>query len=78
MSFEPFSEVALARDIPDEGLRRGDVATVVERLHSADGEDGYAVELFNAVGQTLKVVILPASALKALSEEDIWAVRALS
>jgi hypothetical protein len=78
MMFELFSEVALAMDVPSEGLRRGDVATIVDHFPPADGEEGYALEVFTALGTTIKVVVLPRSALKALSEEDIWSVRALS
>ncbi len=76
--FDLYTEVALARDVPSEDLRRGDVVTVVDHFSSVDGEDGYALEVFNAVGNTVKVVVVPGSALKALSEEDVWAVRALS
>ena len=75
MNVELYSEVALGRDVPEEGLREGDVATVVERLERSSGEVGYVLEVFSALGQTRKVVVLPASALKALSNDDVWAVR---
>jgi len=78
MTFELFSEIALDRDIPDEGLRRGDVATIVDRFAPADAEEGYALEIFNALGQTIKVVVVPSSALKPLSDADVWSVRAIS
>ena len=41
------------------------------------GEEGYALEIFNTLGQTLKVVIVPASAIKALSTSEVWSARAL-
>jgi hypothetical protein len=78
MSFKLYKEVALARDVPEEGLRSGDVATVVDRLPAVDGEEGYILEVFNAVGETLKVAVVPASALRTLTRRDMWSVRPLS
>jgi hypothetical protein len=78
MTFGLFTEVALARDMPDEGLCRDDVATVVDHFSAADGEDGYALEIFNALGETKRVVVVPASAIRALGVGDVWAVRVLS
>jgi hypothetical protein len=62
-----FQRVALTTDIPQHNLRQGDVAVVVEHLpgtEASGGEDGYALEVFNAVGDTTAVVIVPASAVK--------------
>ena len=43
MAFELYSEVILTRDVAEEGLRAGDVGTVVER-HAAPGagDEGYS------------------------------------
>ena len=79
MTFDLYREVALAYDLPAEGLRRGDVATVVERLPTAAGEDGYLLEeVFNAVGETVKVIMVPASALEPLTADKVWSVRPLT
>ena len=78
MRFDLYREVALACDLPAEGLRRGDVATVVEHLPTAAGEDGYILEVFNAVGETLKVITVPASALEPLTADKVWSVRPLT
>ena len=56
MKIELFKRVALKIDIPDEGLRKGDVATIVDYLPGKDGEDGYALEVFNAIGETIAVI----------------------
>ena len=77
MTFDLYGEVALAYDLPAEGLRRGDVATVVERLPTTAGEDGYILEVFNAVGETIKVIMVPASALEPLASDKVWSVRPL-
>lgn len=77
MKFPLYSRVALAVNIPDAGIRHGDVATVVEH-HPAPGaeiEPGYSVEVFNAVGDTLTVLTLPESHLEALRPDEVLAVR---
>lgn len=80
MTIELFSQVALARDLPDEGLCRGDVATVVERLpgtKASGGEEGCILEVFNDVGETIAVVTVPISAVAPLQAGDVLSVRPL-
>ncbi len=75
-----YQRVALATDIPQYHLRQGDVAIVVEHLPGTTataGEDGYALEVFNAIGDTIAVVMVPASAVKPLSEHEILQARPL-
>ena len=81
MEIKLYQRVALTRDLPEHNLRRGDVALVVEHLPAtpeAGGEEGYALEVCNAVGETLAVVLVPAAAVKPLTEEEILQVRPLS
>lgn len=78
MAIELYSRVALTEDFPEDGLRRGDVATVVERLTAPGIEDGYALEIFNAVGETVGVVAVPESAIRPLTAEEILSVRTLA
>ena len=78
MTIELFSEVALARDIPEQGLCRGDVATVVEKLPgtaASRGEEGYILEVFNAVGESIAVVTVFASAVEPLRPSEVLSVR---
>ena len=78
MKFPLFSRVALAADVPAEGIRRGDIATVVEH-HAAPapgGEPGYSVEVFNALGKTIAVLTLPESYLEVLRDDEVLSVRA--
>ncbi|MEO5588580.1 MAG: DUF4926 domain-containing protein [Gemmatimonadaceae bacterium] len=79
MAFELYSEVILNCDVPEEGLRAGDVGTIVER-HSALGarDEGYSLEFFDMTGNTVAVATLPASALRLPTPADRPAVRALS
>jgi len=54
MKFEFFNEVVLLKDIPDQRLKKGDVATVVEYHPSDISKDGYTLEVFNAIGDKLQ------------------------
>ncbi len=72
-----FQEVALTRDIPELGLKKGDIATIVDFHPSEKGEDGYTLEVFNALGETVAVVTVPESALRLLRENDMLSVRSM-
>lgn len=76
-----YQRVALTRELPEHNLCKGDVAVVVEYLpgtSASGGEDGYALEVFNAVGETIAVVMVPVSAVKPLTEHEILQVRQFS
>jgi hypothetical protein len=78
MPFELYSEVILTADLPEDGLKAGDVGTVVER-HMAPGvEESYSVELFDMTGKTVAVVTLGASLLRSPTHADRPAVRAMA
>ena len=78
MTFKLYQEVALAQDLPEEGLMCGDIATIVEHHPVENGEDGYSLEVFNAVGDTIAVITLPESALQPLVADEILHVRPLA
>jgi len=78
MKYHLFQRIALVWDIPEEGLKQGDVATIVEHHPVANGEDGYSLEIFNALGSTVAVVTVPESALQPLSENEVLSVRSLA
>lgn len=77
MKFPLYRRVVMTVDVPAEGIRRGDVATIVEHHASpAPGmEPGYSVEVFNAVGETLAVLTLPESSFEALRRDEVLTVR---
>jgi len=78
MKFKLFEQVALAKDIPEKKLRRGDVATVVDNHPGRGGEVGYSIEVFNAVGDTIAVTAVPESFLEELTPNEILHVRSLA
>ena len=76
-----YQRVALTQDMPENQLYTGDVAVVVDYLPAtaeSGGEAGYALEVFNAIGETIAVVMVPESSVKPLTENDILQVRSLS
>ena len=78
MKIDLFKRVALRVDIPEHGLRKGDVATIVEHLPGKNGDDGYALEVFNAIGESIAVVTTPESAVEPLTADKMPAVRPLA
>ena len=78
MKYELFEEVVLLKDIPEKRLKKGDVATIVEHHPVTDDEDGYSLEIFNALGDTIAVITVPESAIALLTENEIFSVRSLA
>lgn len=61
-------QIVLKAHIPGEGLRPGDVGTVV---HVYGGGKGFEVEFFTLTGGTITVVTLDASQVREISEKDV-------
>ncbi|MGK7904981.1 MAG: DUF4926 domain-containing protein [Hormoscilla sp.] len=76
MALEMFKMVTLQEDIPEYKLRRGDVATIVEH-HPASPEDGYSLEVFNAIGETIAVVTVASSQIQLLNANQVLHARVL-
>lgn len=66
--------VVLAADLPEHGLERGDIGTVV-LIHR--GEAGYEVEFMTLEGETVAVVSLRASQVRAITPGEIAHARPL-
>jgi hypothetical protein len=66
MPFELFKQVALCTDFPRHNLCRGDIATIVEHHPVSNGEDGYSLEVFNAIGETIAVLVVSESEIEPL------------
>jgi hypothetical protein len=66
--------VVLTTDLPEHGLARGDVGTVV--LVHGSGE-GYEVEFMTLDGETVAVVTLLASQIRPIAHREIANARAL-
>ena len=72
MTYELLETVVLSRDLPEQGLRVGDVGAVVHVYTDA----AFEVEFVRASGQTKALVTLTASDLRSVAADDMLAVRA--
>ncbi len=79
MKIELYEQVSLRRDLPEYGLKQGDVATLVEYVpNPLDGEEGCILEVFNAVGESISVVVVPVSTIEPLRADEILSVRSFA
>lgn len=79
MKFELFSRVAIAGDLPEHNLKRGDIVTVVEVLPANNQHlAGYIVEVFTVTGETLNVLGLLETQLMPLRADAVPAMRELA
>jgi hypothetical protein len=74
MTIRELDTVVLDRDLPEHGLRRGDVGAVVF-VHSSERFD---VEFVRASGQTQALVELGSGDVRPRDSDDIPAVRRVS
>lgn len=78
MSFTLYQRVVLTKDIPEGNLKEGDIVTIVEKLPSTEeskGEPGFALESFNALGETTAVVFAPVSSVRPLEADEMLHIR---
>ena len=73
MPFALLDTVVLDRDVPEAGLRRGDLGAVVE-VH---GDTAVEVEFVAASGRTQAVVTLSVGDVRGVEDHDLIAVRSL-
>ncbi len=78
MIFELYSDVVLTRDIPSSGLLAGDVVKVVDHHPVSNGEDGWSIEVFNAIGETIAVTTVSGSSLEEMVAEEVLSVRKMA
>ena len=71
MKFHRLDVVVLERDLPDSGLKRGDLGAVVELYEP----DGLEVEFVTASGRTEALVTLTTLDVRPVVENDLVAVR---
>ncbi|HEY5566353.1 MAG TPA: DUF4926 domain-containing protein [Gammaproteobacteria bacterium] len=74
MKFRELDTVVLNRDIPERGLRKGDVGAVVDLREP----DCLEVEFVRASGRTEALVTLKVSDVREVRDEDLVAVRSLT
>jgi hypothetical protein len=71
MRFKVLDTVVLDKDLPDLGLRRGDLGAVVQ----VSEPDGLEVEFVTASGRTEALVTLNVKDVRAVDDSDLVSVR---
>ncbi|MEX2162618.1 MAG: DUF4926 domain-containing protein [Sulfuricaulis sp.] len=71
--FKLLDTVVLKRDVPEAGLRLGDLGAIVE-VHDPDH---FEVEFVAASGRTQALVTLRADDIRHVNDQDLIAVRSL-
>jgi hypothetical protein len=74
MKFRELETVVPERDIPEHGLRKGDLGSVVE-LYEPDGLD---VEFVRASGKTQALATLHTNDVRGVRDEDLVSVRSVA
>lgn len=74
MKFKLLDAVVLQKDLPANGLKRGDLGAIVD-LHEPDGIE---VEFVTASGRTEALVSLRATDVRAVANNDLISVRSYS
>ncbi|MBI4666460.1 MAG: DUF4926 domain-containing protein [Nitrospinae bacterium] len=78
MKLELYQRVALTVDQPAIGLKKGDVATLVDYApHPSGGEAGCVLKVFNALGDSIAVVTVKESHVEPLQQDEVLAMRHL-
>jgi len=71
-----YSRISLNRNFPEYSLQRGDIANFVDTVPDPNSlEDGYILEIFNALGESIDVVTVPKSAVSALNPNELPSAR---
>ncbi len=69
----------VTRDLPQGGVRAGDVGVVVDVFRDAGGAAiGYTLEMFTIDGESLSIVAAPADAVRRTNERDIASARTVA
>jgi len=71
MKYRVLDTIVLDRDLPDHGLRKGDLGTVVEVYEP----DGLEVEFVTASGRAAAVLTLEARDVRPVADDDLVSVR---
>ena len=68
---ELYQRISINRDFPEYQLKKGDIATLIDIVpHPENGENGYILEVFNAIGESIHVIIIPHSSVTTLKLDE--------
>ena len=70
--------VVLTRDLPEEGLKAGDVGVVLLTHHGqVDTPPGYTIEMTTILGETIGVIDVPVDLVRPAAERDVRHARSI-
>jgi hypothetical protein len=73
---ELYKEVVVNRDIPQQHLKKGDTGMYIDYMEDPNGgEAGAILEIFNAVGDSIRIATVPISAIEPIRPEHVPSVR---
>lgn len=73
MNVKLFDTIVLGKDLPDQGLKRGDIGAVVQLYEP----DGLEVEFVKGSGKTQALITLKKTDIRCITDTDILSVRSL-
>jgi hypothetical protein len=65
-----YKDAVVTRNLPKHGLKRGDIVKLVDHHVAPDGTEGYSIEVFNTVGDTVAITAVSTTSLEAHCNED--------
>lgn len=74
MAFSLLDTVVLEADLPEHGLRAGDIGAVVEVY----GDEGVEVEFVTGAGRTQALVSLGVGQVRRMNADEILSVRTVN
>ena len=78
MKPELYQRVFINRDIPDENLKQGDLGWLIDYVpHPSHGEEGAILEVFNILGESIGVIVVPISTIEPVNANQIPSVRTI-
>lgn len=66
-----YSEIQLAKPLPQYGFQIGDAATVVEEIKDKEGKIGFILEFFDNEGKTLLVIPVDQSFVQLVQPHSV-------
>ena len=71
MTYQLLDTIVLDRDVPEHGLRKGDLGSIVEVYEP----DAFEVEFVTASGRTAALLTLNARDVRPVADDDLVSVR---
>lgn len=77
MKFELYTEIFFNQNIDKYSIHKGDIGTIIDYFPSNNNISvgGYMIEIFDAYGDTIKVVTVDESRISSIKHNSVLSVR---